>query len=206
MGRTLFLVYLGILSVNMESNAQNVVVGLKGGMDFAKISGKSFIASYSPSFEAGAFLGVKLNAAWGLQIELVYSQEIEKINSDQLQNVVYIGGIANSAVSTDATIGSVSLPVLVKYKINNLFSLVAGPTFALNAYTNENIFQNGQVSFKPIDISLCGGATLNLSGFNLYARYNHGLTNINNYDNRDPWLSRRMSFGLEIPIKNFKKA
>jgi len=206
MGRAFFLFFLGVLLVNIESNAQNVVVGLKGGMDFAKISGKSFIASYSPSFEAGAFLGIKLNATWGLQTELVYSQEVEKINTDQLQNVVYIGGVANSAVSSDATIGSVSLPILIKYQINNLFSLYAGPSIALNAYTNENIFQSGQVSFKPIDLSLCGGANLNLSGFSVYARYNHGMTNINNFDNRDPWLSRRMSFGLEIPIKNFKKA
>jgi len=118
--------------------------------------------------------------------------------------VVYTGGIVNSDVSSTATIGAITVPFLVTYKINNLFSLNAGPAFSANTYTNENIFQNGQVAFKTTDLSICGGATLNLSGFDFYFRYTHGLNNINNYDNQDDWKSRRMSFGLEIPIKSFK--
>ena len=206
MVKSFSIFFVGLLFVLGDINAQNIILGIKGGLDFAKISGKSFLASYSPSFEAGGYAGFKLNSKLTLQTELVYSQQIEKVNSDQLQNVVYIGGISNSAVNSDATIGSVSLPILIKFKVNSLFSIDAGPAFVLNAYTSENIFQSGRVAFKPIDLSVSGGATLNLSGFNIYARYNHGLTNINNYDNLDSWKSRQLSFGLEIPIKSFKKA
>lgn len=204
MNRLSILFLFGLLVVFVTSNAQKVIIGMKGGLDFSKISGKSFSSSYSPSFEAGAYTAIRINSKWGIQTELVYSQGIEKINSDGMLQVVYTGGIVNSDVSSTATIGAITVPFLVTYKINNLFSLNAGPAFSANTYTNENIFQNGQVAFKTTDLSICGGATLNLSGFDFYFRYTHGLNNINNYDNQDDWKSRRMSFGLEIPIKSFK--
>ena len=203
MGRTVFLFIIGLFLLFSVGNAQQVAIGIKGGLDFAKISGESFLGNYSPSFEGGAFATLKLNAKWGLQTELVYSQEIEKVNADALQTV-YNNGIANNLVTTTATIGAITLPLLVTYQINNLFSLNAGPAFTLNSYTNENLFASGQTAFKQTDVSLCGGASLNLGGVSFYARYTHGLTSINNYDNNDSWKSRRLSFGLEIPIKHFK--
>jgi len=203
MNRLAILFLFGLLTVFVEGNAQKVILGMKGGLDFSKISGKYFSNSYSPSFEAGEYTAIRINSKWGIQTELVYSQGIEKINSDGLLNVVYMND-ASKIVSSTATIGAITLPILLTYKINNLFSLNAGPAISANIYTNENIFQNGQVAFKTTDLSICGGATLNLSGFDFYFRYTHGLNDINNYNNLDTWKSRRISLGLEIPIKSFK--
>ncbi len=205
MGRSVILLLIAIFSIVVECKSQKIVVGIKGGIDFAKISGKSFLSNYSPSFEGGGYVRFRLNSVLGLQTELLYSQQIEKINIDKL-NVVYNynGSTINSLVNGTATIGSISLPILLTYRVNNLISVTAGPAVSLNAYTDENIFQNGTVAFKQNEISFCGGANLNLNGFSFYLRYNHGLSNINNYNSIDTWKSRRMSFGLEIPIKSFK--
>ena len=186
-------------------NAQKTVIGLKGGFDFTKINGESFSSNYSTSFNAGVYLASKINNRWGWQTEVVYNEGNEVINPDGL-NTVYPNGLSNSTTLNNAAIiGSVSIPLLATYKLNNFFSLEAGPQFSVNAYTSENIFNSGVVAFKETDFAACVGVKLDLGGVKFYTRYNHGLTNINNYDGRDKWLNRQINFGLEIPLIKLRK-
>ena len=204
MNKNLLSLIACMFVLSLSVNAQKTVIGLKGGLDFTKINGESFSNSYTGSFNVGAYLESRINDKWGWQTELVYNQGNEKINSVGL-NTVYSGGASNLSVSTSATIGSISLPVLATYKLNNYFSLHAGPQVSVNAYTNENIFQNGTVAFKAVDFAACIGGKLDLNGVKFCLRYNHGLTNINNYDGRDKWLNRQINFGMEIPFFKLKK-
>ncbi len=207
MRRLSILFIVSTLFAVVNANAQKVVWGLKGGLEFSKIAGKSFSPSYSPSFEAGGYAAIKLDSTWGIQTEIVYSQQGEKINQSQLSTIYNSTPAANPSANNIATIGSVTVPILVTYKLNNFFSLMAGPAFTFNTYTNQNLFSRGERAFKETEVSLNAGANLNLGGVNFYVRYNHGLSDINLYNtgaNIDSWKTRRMSFGLEVPIKSYK--
>jgi hypothetical protein len=47
---------------------------------------------------------------------------------------------------------------------------------------------------------MVAGAQLNILMLRVYARYNIGLTNINNIDDRDKWTSQQIQVGLGLKL------
>jgi hypothetical protein len=186
-----------------SSNAQPITFGIKGGLDFTKLTGQTFGGNYAVSFDAGAYATSKFNAKWGWQTEVVYNQGTENINIGQFDEV-YTPSQVNQQVNNSATIGAITIPFLFTYKLNNFFSLHAGPQISFNAYTNQNMFENGAVPFKETDFWGVIGGNLDLGGLNFYLRYNNGFTNINKIGG-DNWRNRQINFGIEIPIYTIHK-
>jgi len=204
MMKKLLPLFACILLLSVSSYAQPIVFGLKGGLDMTKLTGQAFGGNYSASFNAGVYATSKFNDKWGWQTEIVYNQGNEGVNVDGFQSVCANYANFNNSSSYTATIGAVTIPLLVTYKLNNFFSLCAGPQVSFNAYTDQNLFINGAIPFKVTDIWGCIGGKLDLNGVNFYLRYNNGFTDINKFGG-DAWKNRQINFGLEVPIYTMRK-
>lgn len=205
MSKRLFPFIISIFFISVSSYAQPIVFGIKGGLNFTKLTGQSFGGNYATSFNAGFYATSKVNEKWGWQTEVVYNDGLENINSDGFQQVYAPNtGANNSTLNNSATIGSIAIPFLITYKLNNFFSLRAGPQVSFNAYTNQNMFINGSVPFKEADFWGVIGTNLDLGGVDFYLRYNNGFINIDKIG-RDNWLNRQINFGMEIPIYSIHK-
>ena len=91
-----------------------------------------------------------------------------------------------------------SIPVLLKYNVSPFLSLNLGPQFGVLIDDKENLLNNGKAAFKKGDLSAVAGATINISSFRIYGRYNIGLNNLNDIDNKDQWKSQQVQLGLGL--------
>jgi len=201
MKRCLVAITGSLLLLVLNGNAQKIGVGLKGGLSLTEVTANVFTPKYTASFQIGGYAEKKLNKKWGLQSELLLNI-VSTQKSDQFDKIYY--NYQTLSASDKAKIYYLSLPVLATYKLNNTISLMLGPQFSATVGSNENLFRNGTPAFKTLDLSLTGGAKFDFNGVKLYGRYNYGLTDINNYDNRDTWKNMQINIGLEIPIVNIK--
>jgi hypothetical protein len=65
---------------------------------------------------------------------------------------------------------------------------------------DKTLIQSGQDAFTGGDLSMVTGVQLNLLMLRIYGRYNIGLKNINNIDDRDKWTSQQLQVGLGIKL------
>jgi hypothetical protein len=196
MKKTVLATLVFLLTNQLCVNAQSVV-GVKGGINFTDIYANSFSGSYKPAYQIGAFLSKRINDKWGFQTELLLNQVSAKKSAD-FDKIYY--NLQNTVSDGTASISYISVPFLATYKLNGTFSLDLGPQISAVVYSNEALFRNGQKAFKTLDYSIVGGAKVNLVDLLFYARYNYGLANINNYDNRDTWKNMQLSVGVEVPV------
>jgi hypothetical protein len=154
-----------------------LAIGVKGGLNFASLSGSnSFSSAYSSrtGYHFGAYVLIKLTKI-GIQPEVLFSKQGQKYtyNSQNLEsNFDYI-----------------SIPVMLKLYLAAGFNLQAGPQFSfLSSAKGALIDSNGNVTTgqdlknfaKSSDISLAVGAGWDLPfGLSIAARYNIGLSDIN---------------------------
>jgi len=156
-------------------SAQNVNIGVKGGLNVYNVSNSS---EYNA--KAGVHLGLlghihlPNTAKWALQPEIMYSTQGARIgDSDNRLNLDYL-----------------NVPVLLQYMFDNGFRLQAGPQLGFLVGANRVTGGNKvdvKDDFKAIDLGLSFGASYvhPPSGFGIDARYNLGLTDINARDNNE---------------------
>ena len=90
---------------------------------------------------------------------------------------------------------------MLRYTLpGGIVTLLAGPQYSILLQQDKTILQNGQAAFKAGDFAAVAGAQLNLSALRIYARYNIGLQNINNIDQKDQWKSQQLQVGLGIRL------
>jgi opacity protein-like surface antigen len=142
-----------------------VAVGVKGGLNFAKLDGTSVEGTFKSrtGYHFGAFGLIKLSKI-GIQPEILFSQQGSKIKTN--------------TGDFDANFSYINIPVLVKLYTIAGINLQAGPQFGFlsRAEIDDN---NVKDSFKKSDISLALGAGWDLPfGLTVDARYNLGLSKI----------------------------
>lgn len=153
---------LGFTSVN----AQKIKFGVKGGLNFATISGDNTEdIDLVTSFNFGVLSEIPLSDKFSFQPELMYSGQGYSFND----NVVALSYL--------------NIPLMGKYYLTKGFSVEAGPQIGfLLAAKNEKT--NVKDSFNTFDFGVNFGLGYKLdNGLNFGARYNLGLTDINNVDN-----------------------
>jgi hypothetical protein len=93
-----------------------------------------------------------------------------------------------------------SIPILLNYKLANIFTLQAGPQFGVLISQDKNLLQNGEAAFKNGDFSLLGGAQINISKLRFTGRYFVGLNNISDISNQTKWKNQgfQLSVGLAL--------
>ena len=177
------------------SQAQGVRVGIKAGANLNKISGQSFNDGFDLSYHAGGFMEIDFNKKWGIQPELLWSQTSGKPSS--FRTIYSTTSIpttfdGNQSIKLDY----LSIPILFRYNIGGILSLNAGPQYSILIKKDNTLLQNGQSAFKNGDFAFVLGGQLNFKFLRVYGRYNIGLQNINDIDNKDKWTSQQMQLGL----------
>jgi hypothetical protein len=90
----------------------------------------------------------------------------------------------------------------MKYNLNKYLSLLAGPQYSFMLFDAESLLNDNKgIAFKRYEISANAGLQFSIGSVALYGRYNLGLSNINNIDDRYAWHSRHIQAGVAIRIK-----
>ncbi len=193
--KKLFFSSLALIAISSVVTAQGIKFGIKVGANMDKVTGQSFKDEYDLGYHLGAFSEIGLSKNFGIQPEVLFNQVNTKRTSgfNQIYN-------QNNANPSDIKLKYLSIPVLLKYDVSPFLSLNLGPQFGILIDDQENLFDNGRNAFKKGDLAAVAGATLNISSFRIYGRYNIGLSNINDIDNKDQWKSQQIQLGLGVKL------
>ena len=166
--KKLFLVtVIAVLGLS-NINAQDIKFGVKAGLNFASITGDN-AKDLDPitSFNFGVMSEIKLSDKFSLQPELIYSGQ---------------GADTNVASEGRINLNYLNLPLIGKYYVTERFSLEAGPQIGYLLSTKGGTLDYKEL-LKPIDYGLNFGVGYKLdNGLNFTARYNLGLSDINDVD------------------------
>ena len=146
--------------------------GLRGGLNLSDLA---YSDNYSTDWRAGFHLGalshIHITPSFSLQPEVYFSSQGAKLP--------YGTGKLSRKLQY------INVPVLLQYNFNNGLRLQGGPQlgFLLNAsdkYNDQELNTISTDDFKNIDFSITLGLSyLMYSGFGVDARYNIGISNIN---------------------------
>jgi hypothetical protein len=165
------IVLLFSVLVTVSAQAQHVNVGLKAGLNLYNVNNSNAVDyNMKPGLYAGLLGHIHVSKQFAIQPELLYSA----------QGVSY----TVSGTQTKLKLGYINVPVMLQYMFDNGFRLQAGPQvgFLVNAKSetggsNTDIKSN----YKAVDFAVGAGVGyIHVpSGFGVDARYNLGLSDIN---------------------------
>ncbi len=154
---------IGIIAFSISSTAQDAKLGIKAGLNYAYIHG-SDVQNVEPTFtyHAGALLRIEFTEFVALQPEFLFS----------------VKGTDDDNYSVD--LNYIDVPVLLKIKLGDLFSVHAGPQLSYLLSTNEEgTITNFEEQIKDFDLGLAGGLELEMeSGLSVGARYSFSVESI----------------------------
>ncbi|MDQ6610446.1 MAG: PorT family protein, partial [Bacteroidota bacterium] len=148
--------------------------GLKGGLNLSSIDNNT-TANFSSrlGYHLGGLVHIPVSSQIAVQPEVVYSSQGAKYT------------VSNGAEHT-LQLNYINIPVMLQAKVGNGFYAEAGPQIGLLTGVADklNNVETGFFSsqdFKKSDVAIGFGLGYQgLSGLGVDARYNLGLTNINN--------------------------
>lgn len=190
-----FHVYL-LLALFLQAgsvSAQHVNFGIKGGLNVYTIKSDNDANFDSKAgFNLGLLSHIHLAKQWAIQPEIVYSLQGATINAGN--------------VETKINLGYINIPVLFQYMFDNGFRLQAGPQlgFLVNAKSKTGSLSTDiKDNLKTADFGLAVGAGYvhTPSGFGVDARYNFGLSNIND-NSSDNLYNRGFQLGVFYLFKH----
>lgn len=184
-----FLIIAIIVFGLTNLNAQEVKFGAKAGLNLASITGDETDGIESrTAFHVGAVAEISISDKFSVQPELLYSAQGAKDSFD--------------GIDVDAKIDYLNLPIMAKYYVAEGFSLELGPQvgFLLSAKAEgggESIDFKDET--KGIDFGANFGVGYKLeSGLNFGARYNLGLSNINDGEGSDDFKNQNSVIQLSV--------
>lgn len=194
--KKLSLMALAFLSISTASLAQ-FRLGIKAGANLSKVSGQSFDQEFDLGYQLGVFSEIGLGGKLGLQPEVLFSQ----VNTQRASGFSSIyQNVATSNNTDEIKLHYLSIPILLRYNVGKLVSLNVGPEFSVLIDHDENLLRNGEQAFSNGDFAMVGGLQLNLKRFRIYGRYNIGLNNINDIDEKDKWKNQQLQLGFGIKL------
>jgi hypothetical protein len=88
----------------------------------------------------------------------------------------------------------------VRYNLNKTLSFLAGPQASYLIFEDEDLLKNDRKAFKNYELSANVGVQVNIESVGFYARYNKGLSDINDIDDRYSWKSNHVQVGIAVRI------
>ncbi|RFN58056.1 porin family protein [Marixanthomonas ophiurae] len=184
MKKVFFIAVLTVFGVT-ATQAQEVRLGAKGGLNFSSFSGDGFDAFDDPegrtSFHIGAFAEIPLSERFSIQPEVLYSgQGFDLISRE-------------GADDTEVQLDYINVPVMAKvYIVEGLYA-EAGPQIGFNVKSEIDSDPDDEGSgdiaidediINDVDFSVGVGAGYQFNnGLFLNARYNFGLSDV--FNNED---------------------
>ncbi len=167
MKKLLLVTVIAVLGLT-NINAQKVEFGAKAGLNLAFITGDN-TEDFKPNtdFHVGVMAEWKITNKFSLQPEIIYSGQGSDINIESEGRI---------------SLYYLNIPVIGKYYVTERLSLEAGPQVGYLLST-----KGGTIDYKDLlhttDYGVNFGVGYKLdNGLNFTARYNLGLSNINNVD------------------------
>jgi hypothetical protein len=174
------------------SKAQtHIEPGIKGGINVATLTTGSSNSNIDPRISAnlGFLAHIHLTKEFALQPELIFSGQGAK---QTIANVEY-----------KTNLNYLQLPILLQYMIGTGFRIETGPQFgALVSAKNKsgNVIVNVKDSYNKVDAGwVLGAGYVTASGFGVDARYNLGLSKIN--ESGDKISNRVFALGVFYQFK-----
>ena len=168
---TAFLISGAVSAQNINSPKGHINIGIKGGVNFYNINNDN-AASYDSKigFNLGLLGHIHVAKHLALQPEIQYSAQGAKYSDNNGDNKINLNYI--------------NVPVLLQYMWDNGFRLQAGPQAGILVSAKSDINDNKvdiKNNYKPLDLGLSFGASYihPSTGVGIDARYNLGLSNIN---------------------------
>lgn len=186
-----------LLTLAAASNAQGFRLGAKAGANLTKLSGQSFNQEFDLGYHLGGFAEIDFSKRLGIQPEVLFNQVNAKRSSGF--NSIYTN-LSDPNAAADIKLNYLSIPVLLRYNVGKMLTLNVGPQFGILIDKHETLLKNGKEAFKNGDFGMVGGATINLKALRVYGRYNIGLANINDIDNRDEWKNQQLQLGIGLKL------
>jgi hypothetical protein len=175
-----------ILSIGAQAQ-KKWTAGIKGGLNITDVSNMNGDSRYSGHL--GLYIRTRMNTQWSFQPELLYSgqgQQFEVLNEDVTLALNYL-----------------QIPLMFQYRPVQHVYLELGPqlNFLLSAKVkNDDDKVEVDDDYNKVDLGLGFGAGIrvtNMLGF--YGRYNVGLSDITDNDNRDRY-NRVFQLGMYIRL------
>lgn len=172
-----------------ENKESAVRFGAKAGVNINKIAGEAFRDKYSYNYTLGGFAQINFSRKIGIQPEINFTQSSAEVSDDA--STVY-DDLFLDGNQKKAKLNYLKVPVLLNVDLgtSNRFKLQVGPQWGKLLHTNTD----DKSFFKGSDISALGGLWLQLPVINLGARYEVGLSNINDAVHQDKWKSQAFQF------------
>ena len=188
------LFILAIFSImGTAAFAQKIKVGVKGGANINKLTGKSFSDEFSFGYHLGGMVSVGLGKKFAIQPEILINQ-INVDTSSSFSTVYQFNKLEKVKLKY------LSVPILLNFKPVKYITLQAGPQFGILMNKSKTLLQNGKEAFKTGDFSMLGGVQVNISHLNIYARYAVGLSNLNDLDKQEKWKSQSVQIGVGFTL------
>lgn len=197
MKKIVFVVAICAIALVNQANAQaQFALGIKAGPNFAKLDANSSIGENYKNrtgFHGGAFALIKLTKI-GIQPELLFSQQGSKFTFD--------------SGNGEANFDYINIPIMLKLYTVAGINLQIGPQFGFlsggevkNTVNGITTIQDAKDFYKGSDFSAALGLGWDLPfGLTLDARYNLGLSKINDGSNSDKAKNQvfQISAGFKI--------
>lgn len=163
-------------------------IGAKAGININKIQGQSYKSGFNYNYLLGGFMQFNFGR-FGLQPEVNLVQSSSEFSKDanNVYNDLFYGGSQKTA-----RLNYIKVPVLLNINVGESkhVKLQVGPQFGgLLKQTVDSLKVNKNI-FKTSDFSMLGGVWFQLPFINLGARYELGLSNVNDIDNKEKWKSQ----------------
>jgi hypothetical protein len=163
-------------------------IGAKAGVNINKINGQSYKKGFSYDYLLGGFMQFNFSKKLGIQPEINFTQSSSKFTDDatDIYDDLFTGGSQKKV-----KLSYIKVPVLLNINIgpSKRVKLQVGPQVGGLLKQKIDSLNNHADLFKKSDWSAVGGLWIQLPFINLGARYELGLTNINDIDNRQNWKS-----------------
>lgn len=190
MKKYILLAFMAIATVTLTT-AQEVRLGIKGGVNFATFSGDNLgdVKSLT-GYHLGGLVEIPLTEQFSLQPEVLYTAQGSKYHEKGKELGV------NYSYDIEQKLDYIQVPVMAKYYVIEGLSIEAGPQISF--LTSSKIDYEGTLggvsvsgkedleNVSDIDFSIGAGASYRLPmGLFFTARYNFGLSNVNDSSNSE---------------------
>jgi opacity protein-like surface antigen len=197
--KKLLLTSFAIIALSVAVNAQGGFrLGIKGGLNLNQIEGVSFNNGFNFGYHLGGFAEIDFTKKFGIQPEVLWNQSNTKVSAEFA--TLYPTLTNPNTLNQEVVLNYLSIPLLLRYNLGGMFSILAGPQFGILMNKDQNLLQNGQKAFSDGDFSAVAGLQVNLKALRLYGRYNIGMKNINQIDQKDKWTSQQIQLGVGLRL------
>lgn len=161
-----------------NSSSKAASIGVKGGVNFATVTGKDFDSPDArTSFHVGVIGEMPITNLFSIQAEALYSGQGFKTNIP--------GTVPGGNEKVEYQLDYINVPVLAKIYITNGLSIEAGPQFSFKVneeFDSNPNGNNGDVNrdqAEDFEFGVAGGLTFQTSmGLFATGRYIYGVTDI----------------------------